>query len=262
MEQMSDLFPLPADEGEPLKPHHCAKCGTGYAGPECGRINGVGPGSRFTAGDGSAADQEAYDLKIGPYDPALDMQAWQEPAIESLLRDVIGEDPTREGLLETPKRVVKAWKHWTAGYHQDPADVLKTFEDGAEGTTGQWVIVKDIPIYSHCEHHLAPFFGTATIGYMPVGRVVGLSKLSRLADVFAKRLQVQERLTRQIAGALMEHIEPLAAMTIINCRHMCMESRGVARSGASTITQCYEYRGEDGNRDYWRDQFYQQLKAI
>lgn len=252
---------VPLDGNNPLgaiKRHHCAKCGTGYAGPEC-KVNGVGPNtSQFTAGDGSPADQEAKDLKIGPYDPLFDAN---EHTIRMLLGSVIGEDIFREGLRETPKRVVKAWKAWTAGYHQDPAEILKTFADGAEGTTGQWVIVKDIPIYSHCEHHLAPFFGTATIGYMPDGRVVGLSKLSRLADVFAKRLQVQERLTRQITDALIEHVQPLAAMTILNCRHMCMESRGVARSGASTVTQAFDCRVYD-KADEFRDRFYQQLKAI
>jgi GTP cyclohydrolase IA len=245
MEQMSDLFPLPAVVGAPLRitPHHCAKCGTGYAGPECGRVNGIGPASH-------RAQSQLYD-------------ADQEPAIiRDLLESIIGENVDREGLVETPKRVVKAWKAWTAGYHQDPAEVLKTFEDGAEGSSGQWVIVKDIPIYSHCEHHLAPFFGTATIGYVARDKVVGLSKLARLADIFAKRLQVQERLTNQIADALIDHLSADAAMVIVNCRHMCMESRGVARSGASTITQAFRWSGDGVSATMRRDQFYQQLKAI
>ena len=151
------------------------------------------------------------------------------------LMQFIGEDPSRGGLLETPKRVLNAWKHWGSGYDQNPADILKVFEDGAE-KCDEMVVVRDIPIYSHCEHHMAPFFGVAHIGYIPNGKIVGLSKLSRLADIFARRLQVQERLTTQIADALDEHLEPLGAGVVIECRHMCMESRGVQRQGSSTVT--------------------------
>ena len=113
----------------------------------------------------------------------------------------IGEDPQRPGLLETPARVTKAWKHWTSGYGQDPVELLKAFEDGAE-QYNELIVVRGIPVYSHCEHHLAPFFGKATIGYVPNGKIVGLSKLTRLVDCFSKRLQVQERMTMQIANAL------------------------------------------------------------
>jgi GTP cyclohydrolase I len=161
------------------------------------------------------------------------MSDGQEIAVKFL--EHIGEDPTRGGLHETPKRMMKAWKFWTQGYDQDPADILKVFTDGAENCD-ELVIVKDIPIYSQCEHHLAPFFGTASIGYIPNGKIVGLSKLSRLADIFARRLQVQERLTNQIADAMEEHLNPLGIGVVINCRHMCMESRGVQRQGSSTIT--------------------------
>lgn len=147
----------------------------------------------------------------------------------------LGEDPDRSGLVETPSRVAKAWKHWTSGYTKDPAELLKVFEDGAEGYD-ELVIVRGIPVYSHCEHHLAPFFGKATIGYVPDGKIVGLSKLTRLVDCFAKRLQGQERLTVQIANALMTHLEPKAAGVIINCRHLCMESRGIRTQGEETIT--------------------------
>jgi len=147
----------------------------------------------------------------------------------------LGEDPERQGLLETPTRVAKAWKQWTAGYGQDPAVLLKAFEDGAE-QYNELIVVRGIPVYSHCEHHLAPFFGKATIGYVPNGKIVGLSKLTRLVDCFAKRLQVQERLTGQIADALMEHLEPKAAGVVIRCRHMCMESRGIRTPGEETIT--------------------------
>ena len=147
----------------------------------------------------------------------------------------IGEDADRAGLLETPARVAKAWKHWTSGYHQNPAEVLKVFEDGAEQYS-ELIVVRNIPVYSHCEHHLAPFFGSATVGYLPHGKIVGLSKLTRLVDCFAKRLQVQERLTIQIAEALMTHLEPLAVGVLVKCRHLCMESRGIRTPGEETIT--------------------------
>ena len=157
-----------------------------------------------------------------------------EDTIKRLLQ-FVGEDAERGGLLETPKRVAKAWQSWTSGYGQDPGDVLKVFEDGAEGAN-EMVMVRDIPFYSHCEHHMAPFFGTATIAYIPDGKIVGLSKLSRVLDIFAKRLQVQERLTTQVADALVEHLAPKGVGVIINARHMCMESRGVCKQGHSTTT--------------------------
>lgn len=151
------------------------------------------------------------------------------------LLQLVGENVDREGLRETPARVVKAWKHWTSGYDKDAGELLKVFEDGAE-KYDQMVIVKDIPIYSHCEHHLAPIIGTASIAYIPSGKIVGLSKLSRLADMFARRLQVQERLTDQIADALVTHLQPHGVGVIIKARHLCMESRGVCQQGHHTIT--------------------------
>ncbi|HQS57145.1 MAG: GTP cyclohydrolase I FolE [Gallionellales bacterium 35-53-114] len=147
----------------------------------------------------------------------------------------IGEDPDRPGLAETPARVVGAWKHWTSGYTQDPTDVLKVFEDGAEHYD-ELIVVKNIPVYSHCEHHLAPFFGTVSIGYVPNGKIVGLSKLTRLVDCFAHRLQVQERLTIQIANALMDQLQAKAVGVVIKCRHLCMESRGIRTQGEETLT--------------------------
>lgn len=147
----------------------------------------------------------------------------------------LGENPDRSGLRETPARVSRAWKHWTSGYQQNPAELLKTFEDGAE-QYNEMIVVRNIPVYSHCEHHLAPFFGKATIGYMPNGKIVGLSKLTRLVDCFAKRLQVQERLTIQIANSLMEELEPKAVGVVIRCRHLCMESRGIRTPGEETVT--------------------------
>ena len=149
----------------------------------------------------------------------------------------LGENPHREGLRRTPERVAKAWLEWCAGYTMDPADVLTAFEDGAEHYDDQMVTVQQIPFYSHCEHHLAPFFGTVTISYIPDKRIVGLSKLSRLTDIYAKRLQVQERMTSEIANALVEHLGPIGVGVEVRARHMCMESRGIHKQGHSTVTR-------------------------
>jgi GTP cyclohydrolase I len=157
-------------------------------------------------------------------------------AVRDLLSTIKGENVDREGLLETPMRVAKAFEEWAAGYQLDPGAVLKTFADGAEETSDQMVLVKDIPFYSLCEHHLAPFFGVAHVAYIPSGRIVGLSKLSRLVDIFARRFQVQERMTNQIADALVEHLCPTGVGVMLRARHLCMESRGINRQGASTVT--------------------------
>jgi GTP cyclohydrolase I len=148
----------------------------------------------------------------------------------------IGEDPTRGGLKETPARVIRAWRdEWFSGYKADPKEILKLFEDGAE-KYDEMIVVRGIPVYSHCEHHLAPFFGEAHVAYIPSGKIVGLSKLCRLVDVFSRRLQVQERLNAQVADAIMEHLGARGAGVILNCRHLCMESRGIQKPGTSTIT--------------------------
>lgn len=214
--------------------HRCAKCDTGYAGPECS--------PRYLATGISDADLAESLEKVSSRDQKNRQQGMaileanaNEAVIQSLLGGVIGEDIYREGLLETPKRVVKAWKHWTSGYKVDIAGLLKVFEDGAEGYD-EMVVRKNIRIYSHCEHHLAPIIGDCTIAYIPDGKVVGLSKLDRLADAFARRLQVQERLTTQIADALMEHLQPKGVGVHINARHMCIESRGVAQHSSDTVT--------------------------
>lgn len=146
-----------------------------------------------------------------------------------------GSPELREGLKETPSRVAKAFAHWFSGYDVDIGAIFKVFEDGAEDYD-QMLIMKDIPIYSKCEHHMADIFGTATIAYIPNGKIAGLSKFDRVADAFARRLQVQERLTTQIAGAIDEHLEPLGVGVMLKCRHMCMESRGVCHQGHYTIT--------------------------
>lgn len=156
--------------------------------------------------------------------------------IVTLMLLAIGEDPTRGGLVETPARVVKAWGEWFAGYKQDPVAVMKTFEDGAELCGDEMVVVKDIDFYSHCEHHMAPFFGKAHVGYIPNGRIVGLSKMARLVDVFSKRLQVQERLTNQIAEIVNQELTPLGVGVVVQATHFCMCSRGVGKQGSTTVT--------------------------
>jgi len=151
------------------------------------------------------------------------------------LLEYIGENPKRGGLIETPSRFLKAWKDWTEGYHQDPKEVLKVFKDGAENCD-QMILVKDNPISSHCEHHLAPFFGTVSVAYIPDKHIIGLSKIPRVINIYAKRLQVQERLTNQIANALWENLKPQGVAVYMKCRHMCMESRGIRQIGSHTVT--------------------------
>jgi GTP cyclohydrolase I len=148
----------------------------------------------------------------------------------------LGQNPrAREGTKETPERAAKAWREWLSGYHITPEEVLKCFEDGAE-KYDEMVVVKEIPFYSHCEHHLASIFGTAAVAYIPDKRVIGLSKLPRIVDIFARRLQVQERMTVQIADAVDTCLKPLGVGVIIHARHMCMESRGINRPGTVTTT--------------------------
>jgi GTP cyclohydrolase I len=161
-----------------------------------------------------------------------------QPRIARAVREIlaaIGEDPDRDGLLETPTRVARAYAEMFAGLHQDAAEVLSTSFDLEHQ---ELVLVKDIPFYSTCEHHLVPFHGTAHIGYIPSedGRVTGLSKLARLVEVYARRPQVQERLTTQIVDAMMEHLKPKGAIVVIECEHMCMSMRGVRKPGAKTVT--------------------------
>ncbi len=181
------------------------------------------------------------DKRSWPYGDDWVVWPWEGDAaggIEDNVRRLlqyVGEDPTRGGLEETPARVAKAWEFWCKGYDTDVAALFKTFEDGAEGCD-EMVMVKDIPFYTHCEHHMAPFFGTATIAYLPNKKIVGLSKLNRVLDAYARRLQVQERLTAQVADAIMEHLEPLGCGVVIKARHLCMESRGVCQQGHHTVT--------------------------
>ena len=143
--------------------------------------------------------------------------------------------PLRPGLLETPIRVAKAFEHWFGGYAIDVPSLFKVFEDGAEGAD-QMVAVCHIPFYSKCEHHMADIFGHATVAYIPRGRIVGLSKLNRVVDAYARRLQVQERLTNNIADAIQTHLDPIGVGVYITARHMCIESRGVCQHGHHTVT--------------------------
>lgn len=157
-----------------------------------------------------------------------------EKAVEILLRWA-GDDPTREGLLDTPKRVVKAYGQFFAGYQTDPKELLsRTFEE-VEGYD-EMVVLRDIRLESHCEHHLAPFIGVAHIGYMPDKRVVGISKLARLVDAYSKRLQIQEKLTAQIANTLDEILQPKGVAVVVEAQHQCMTTRGVHKPGVTMQT--------------------------
>ena len=150
----------------------------------------------------------------------------------------IGEDPSREGLLETPKRVLKAYREYFKGYQEDPNKILnKTFGD-VEGYNDM-VIQKNISVQSHCEHHMAPILGIAHVAYMPNERVVGLSKLARVVEVFSRRMQTQERLTKQIATTLMDSLQAKGVAVTINATHQCMTTRGIKKEQATTITNYY-----------------------
>ncbi|MEI9907980.1 MAG: GTP cyclohydrolase I FolE [Actinomycetota bacterium] len=162
-----------------------------------------------------------------PYDAAR-----AERAVKELLL-ALGEDPEREGLVDTPARVARAMKENFAGLWMSPEEVLTTtFDTGHE----ELVIVKDIEVFSHCEHHLTPFHGVAHVGYIPSGKITGLSKIARLVDLYARRPQVQERLTTQIADALVEILKPAGVIVIIECEHLCMSMRGVRKAEARTVT--------------------------
>jgi GTP cyclohydrolase I len=161
-------------------------------------------------------------------------------ALKKSFEDIIkhvGEDVTREGLLKTPERAAKAMQFITQGYEQDAAAILKSalFEEEHQ----QMVLVKDIEMYSLCEHHMLPFFGKAHIAYIPNGKIVGLSKLPRVVDVFARRLQVQERLTHQIRDCIQETLQPAGVAVVIEARHMCMQMRGVQKQNSVTTTSAF-----------------------
>lgn len=157
-----------------------------------------------------------------------------EEAVRTLIRWT-GDDPQREGLLDTPARVARAYQEFFRGYQEDPAEVLKrTFEE-SDGYD-EMILLRDIRLESYCEHHMVPIIGKAHIAYIPNGRVVGISKLARVMELFAKRLQIQERLTSQIAHAIQEHLEPHGVAVIIDSAHQCMTTRGVHKPGLSMVT--------------------------
>ena len=170
----------------------------------------------------------------------LENKVTEEEAEQAFIKIIqyIGEDPTREGLQSTPKRLVKAFKEYFKGYSEDPTKILeKTFGD-VEGYDDM-VIQKNISVQSHCEHHMAPIIGVAHVAYIPKDRVVGLSKLARVVDVFSKRLQTQERLTMQIANTLMSALEAKGVAVSIDATHQCMTMRGIKKEQATTVTNYY-----------------------
>ena len=187
-------------------------------------------------------DEVVKTLKLKPIAPAAPQRGVQprpsrdeaEDAVRTLLR-WIGEDPGREGLIDTPKRVVKAYEEMFRGYGEDPAEILNTvFEE--VGGYDDIVLVRDIEFFAHCEHHMVPFHGKVHIGYLPEGGVVGLSKLARVVDAYARRLQTQETMTAQIAEAIDGALKPRGVAVWAEAEHMCMSMRGVCKSGAKTVT--------------------------
>lgn len=164
---------------------------------------------------------------------------WEESAEkdgESLiirLLEMIGEDPNREGLRDTPARVIRSWEKIYGGYRQNPQAIIRAFSEGA---CDEMIISKGIEFYSICEHHLLPFFGQIAIGYVPDGRILGISKLARIAEIFSRRLQIQERMTAQIADSIEEGLHPKGVMVIVKAKHLCMMSRGVEKQNSEMVT--------------------------
>ena len=158
--------------------------------------------------------------------------SFQDAVITML--ELIGENPEREGLKDTPKRVAKAYEYMCGGYQQDPKAILN--QALFTSSNNEMVLVRDIEFYSLCEHHMLPFFGRVSVAYIPDGKVVGLSKIPRIVDAFARRLQIQEQLTEQIADAIMETVKPKGVAVVASARHMCMEMRGVEKTHSSTNT--------------------------
>jgi len=171
--------------------------------------------------------------------------------------DLLGEDSNREGLLKTPERMAKAMQYMTQGYHQDAVSILNSARFKEE--VSEMVIVKNIELYSMCEHHLLPFFGKAHIAYIPNGYITGLSKLARVVDVYARRLQVQERLTTQVLKAIRESLNPLGVAVVIEAKHLCMMMRGVQKQNSVTTTSSFD--GEFLNNHVTRNEFLKLIAA-
>jgi len=179
----------------------------------------------YNAAPMSAGDPAAQGADSTPF----------QKAIATMLRE-LDPEPGREGLVDTPRRVEKAFRFYTEGYGRDPKKVVGDALFEAE--TDEMVVVKNIELYSLCEHHLAPFFGKAHVAYIPSGKIVGLSKIARVVDIFARRLQVQERLTMQVAQAIDEVLKPRGVAVVIEASHLCMMMRGVEKQNSSTVTSC------------------------
>ncbi len=165
----------------------------------------------------------------------MNHESKMQKLIAKMLRE-LDPEPDREGLADTPRRVEEAFRFYCQGYQQDPVEAIGTAL--FEPETDEMVVVRDIEIYSMCEHHLAPFYGKAHVAYVPRGKIVGLSKIARVVDVFARRLQVQERLTQQIAHAIDDVLEPKGVAVVIEAAHLCMMMRGVQKQNSSTVTSC------------------------
>ncbi|OZB49949.1 MAG: GTP cyclohydrolase I FolE [Cellulomonas sp. 14-74-6] len=206
----------------------------------------VGPPIEDDLADDETPEQRSV---IGPLvDGGRAVRPFDAARAEAAVRELliaVGEDPDREGLLDTPARVARAYRETFAGLFQDPRDVLTTTFDAGHQ---EMVMVRDIAVYSTCEHHLVPFHGVAHVGYIPGadGRITGLSKLVRVVEVYARRPQVQERLTSQIADALVEVLNPGGVMVVLECEHLCMSMRGVRKPGARTVTSAVRGQMRDG----------------
>lgn len=184
---------------------------------------------------GAVPPEDAYRLGLSPLsDGARPTREEAEAAVSTLLRWT-GDDPAREGLLDTPKRVAKAYEEWFGGYAVDPVEMLKRTFDETDGYD-EMVLLRDIRFVSHCEHHMAPIVGRAHVAYLPLNRVVGISKLARVIDIYAKRLQTQETMTAQIAATLEKVLQPRGVAILIDAAHQCMTTRGVKKPGVSCIT--------------------------
>lgn len=187
--------------------------------------------------------------------PKRPSRAEAEAAVRTLIAWT-GDDPTREGLRDTPRRVTDAFTEYYSGYGQDPADVLaRQFEEA--GGYDDLVMLRDIRVESHCEHHMAPFLGVAHVAYLPNGRIVGISKIARVVEIFAKRLQTQEALTAQIADAIEGELRPRGVAVLIEAEHQCMSTRGVRQPGVKTITT--RFTGELESSASYRDRFLQMV---
>ena len=201
------------------------------------------------------------DAKVYPRPPQMPMKMPTKEEAEAAVRTLLawaGDDPTREGLIDTPRRVTKAYKEYFAGYQQNPSDILdRTFSEisGYE----DMVMLRDIKFSSHCEHHMAPFYGRVHVAYLPNGSVVGISKIARVVDAFARRLQIQEAMTAQIATAIHDHLEPRGVAVMIEAAHTCMSMRGIQKHDVATITS--QFTGEFKTNPVTQARFIDMVRA-